>query len=965
MPAEQEHDELLMSLVELVLEFPPEEREAHLRAVCPDAALMEEVRTRIVWEERMGSFLRHPLVQPPAVEAAFRPESYLGRRFRIVREIGRGGMGIVYEALDTELGGPVALKCARPGHSNRLPPEARAAREVSHFNVCKVHDLHKISTDFGEMDVLSMEFIGGETLCARLVRDECLRESEAREVALQICAGLAQAHRQGVIHGDLKCSNIILARSPEGGMRAVITDFGLAKLKLTDGSQLLGAQGGTFDYMAPELFRGEPATVASDLYALGVLFHTMLAGYAPERVHPSVPRGLVQTWTPGSNASTVVLDRKIADEDWQRKVAELSARWKSVITRCLEPRPDKRFESAEQVSQALTRRALWIRWVAAGVAATAAAAALFLWAGNQGSRLEGLVQLTSATELAEGPSLSHDGKAIAWASDRAEAGNLDIWVQQLPAGQARRLTTNSAEDNTPGISPDGSIVAFRSERNGGGIYLVDVAGGSERLLVPGGRNPQFSADGQRITYWTGDTDESTPSGRIYWIAVNGGPAHRLAADFEDARYPTWSSDGRLLLFSGCRGSGQLPRTCVDWWTSTEDGASVIQTGAMPILRRLQIVPTDSLGSWFGEKVIFSGMREKVGSLWELTISPRNRRAAGSPRQLTSGDARENGVTVAENGSMAFGRLAGALHIWRVDHASVPSAMSQTKVTGDAANDISPYVASHGRWLVFARRPGHYRDVWIKDLRSGKESPAVVSNFDKASPLIDDSGTAIVYEQREPGVSAILAAASGQSPKKLCDRCTYPMGWFEDGQSFFFSGNLPSKILLMDIKIRAPRVALDAGAQSVSNADWSPASEYLLFTAAVGDRKQIFAVRFPRAGAQPAGNWILLTREAEWSDRPRWSGDGKTVFYLSNRDGFSCVWGRRFDPVRGKPVGEPFAVAHYHNPRISPSTVNTASFRIAVSGDSVFVNLGEVTESLWTAKLKSANFPRIPSFFPYF
>jgi Tol biopolymer transport system component len=964
-PGEQEHDELLMSLVESVIELPPEERDAHLRALCSDPALIEEVRTRVVWEERMGSFLRDPLVHPPAVEDAFAPERYLGRRFRIIREIGRGGMGIVYEAIDMELDARVALKCAKLGHSSRLPPEARAAREVSHFNVCKVHDLHKVPTEFGEMDVLSMEFIEGETLCARLVHDRRLRELEAREIALQICAGLAQAHRQGVIHGDMKCSNIILARSPEGGMRAVITDFGLAKLKLADGSQLRGAQGGTFHYMAPELFRGEPASLASDLYALGVLFHTMLAGYAPERVHPSLPRGLVQTWKPGSNASTVVLDRKISNEDWERRIAELPSPWKKIVTRCLSPRPGKRFESAEDIIRALTRRPAWVTWAAAGAVGAAAVTGWYLWAANQGSRIDGLMQLTSATELAEGPSLSRDEKAIAWASDRAEAGNLDIWVQPLPAGQARRLTTNSSEDNSPSISPDGSIVAFRSERNGGGIYLVDAARGSERLLVPGGRNPQFSPDGQRLAYWSGDTDESAPSGRIYWIAVNGGPAHRLAADFEDARYPTWSSDGRLLLFSGCRGSGQLPGTCVDWWTTTADGASVIQTGAMPILRRQQIVPTDSLGSWLGERVIFSGMRERVGSLWELTISRRSRKAAGRPRQLTSGDARENGVTVAENGSMAFGRLAGALHIWRIAHASAPSAISQTKVTGGGTNDISPYVASHGRWLVFARRPDHYLDVWIKDLRSGKESPAVVSNFDKASPLIDDSGTAIVYEQREPGVSAILAATSGQSPKKLCDMCTYPMGWFEDGQSFFFSGNLPSKILLMEIKSGAPRVALDAGAQSVSNADWSPATEYLLFTAADGDRKQIFAVRFPRAGAQPAGNWIPLTREEEWSDRPRWSGDGKTAFYLSNRDGFSCVWGRRFDPIRGKPAGEPFAVAHYHDPRISPSTVNTATFRIAVSGDSVFVNLGEVTESLWTAKLKSANFFRIPSFFPYF
>ena len=954
-----------MSLVETVLELPPEEREAHLRALCPDSALSQEVRMRIEWEERMGQFLLDPLLQRPRVEDAFGPGSNLGQRFRIVREVGRGGMGIVYEALDRELDGRVALKCAKPGHNNRLPPEARAAREVSHFNVCKVHDLHKVSTDTGEMDVLSMEFIEGETLCAHPDRDGPLREDEAREIALQICAGLAQAHRQGVIHGDLKCSNIMLARSPEGGMRAVITDFGLANLKFADGSQLIGARGGTFDYMAPELFRAEAATVASDVYALGVLFHIMLTGHAPERVHPSLARGLVETWNAGSDASTVVVDRKVADEDWERKVAELPSRWKKVVTRCLAPRPEERFKSVGDISQALTRLTPWTKWAAAGAVAAATVLGWRVWAENQGSHLENLRQLTSATELSEGPSLSRDGKVIAWASDRAETGNLDIWIQQLPDGQARRLTTDSAEDNAPSVSPDSRTVVFRSERNGGGVYLVDAAGGSERLLVPGGRDPQFSPDGQRIAYWTGDTDESVPTGHIYWMPMSGGPALRLAADFADARLPIWSSDGRQLLFSGCRGSGQPLRTCSDWWTTTADGASVAETGAMPLLRRQQIMPTNTpLGVWHGEKVMFSARHEDVGSLWELTISPRGRRVVGRPRQLTSGDARENGVTVAEDGSIAFGRLSGALHIWRIDHAATPAAASQTKVTGDAALDIDPNVARSGRWLVFTRGPGNHRDVWVKDLRSGEESVSIVSAFDKASPLIDDSGTEIIYEQREPEVSTILAATAGQSRKKLCDMCSYPMGWFEDGHSFFFSGNRPSKIMLMDIKTGASRAVLDGHSSPAGNADWSRANEYLLFTSTPdGSRKQIFAVRFPRAKAQPTGDWIPVTRDLEWSDRPRWSGDGKTVFYLSNRDGFFCVWGQRFDPTRGKVTGAPFAVAHYHNPRISPGVVYPTSFAIAVSGDSVFINLGEVTESLWTGKLRRANFFRLP-FFSY-
>jgi serine/threonine-protein kinase len=159
----------------------------------------------------------------------------------------------------------------------------RAAREVSHFNVCKVHDLHVTSTPLGEMEFLSMEFIDGQTLSEQIDRDGPVPEPEAREIARQICAGLAQAHRQGVIHGDLKPGNILIVRAPRSPIRVVITDFGIATMKLIDGAPMTVGRGGTPDYMAPELFLGAPSTVASDLYALGILFHVMLTGHPPKR----------------------------------------------------------------------------------------------------------------------------------------------------------------------------------------------------------------------------------------------------------------------------------------------------------------------------------------------------------------------------------------------------------------------------------------------------------------------------------------------------------------------------------------------------------------------------------------------------------------------------------------------------------------------------------------------------------
>src|SRR5258706_3348184 len=145
-----------------------------------------------------------PTSDPFAPGDLFTPGSLVGERFRIVRELGQGGMGVVYEAVDEKLDRSVALKCAKAGHRNRLPPEARAAREVSHFNVCKVHDLHTVATSEGDADFLSMEFIEGETLAARIRRSGPLPPAEAPPIARPICAGVAPAPPQGGIYGGLQ-----------------------------------------------------------------------------------------------------------------------------------------------------------------------------------------------------------------------------------------------------------------------------------------------------------------------------------------------------------------------------------------------------------------------------------------------------------------------------------------------------------------------------------------------------------------------------------------------------------------------------------------------------------------------------------------------------------------------------------------------------------------------------------------
>jgi serine/threonine protein kinase/tetratricopeptide (TPR) repeat protein len=328
-------DDLIMNLVELTLAVPAEEREAYLQKTCGhDPELF-----RLVWEYvqgqlRMNGFLLDPLGSSESEEQNFKPGDVLDGRFRILREVAQGGMGIVYEAWDEKLERRIALKCAKPGFQKRLPPEVRNASEISHPNVCKIFEIHTASMDEGDVDFITMEFLEGETLSDRLRRG--ISKEEAQSIALQICAGLSEAHRNRLIHGDLKSNNIYLTTGTDGKIRAVITDFGLArKPEVSMGNLQSGVVAGTPSYMAPELFAGQKASLASDVYALGVILNELILG--------QFPRGPDVTELDWSQSRHV-----------QKRPPGVNRKWDKVIARCLDPDPARRFRDAGEVTRALT-----------------------------------------------------------------------------------------------------------------------------------------------------------------------------------------------------------------------------------------------------------------------------------------------------------------------------------------------------------------------------------------------------------------------------------------------------------------------------------------------------------------------------------------------------------------------------------------------------------------------------------
>jgi len=268
------------------------------------------------------------------IDGRLPPGVVLAGRYRIVGLLGRGGMGEVYRADDLKLRQPVALKflppsvAGDPGRLARFYDEVRIAREVSHPNVCRVHDL-------GEADghhFLSMEYVDGEDLASLLRRIGRLPADKGLEIARQLCAGLAAAHEKGVLHRDLKPANVMI----DGRGRVRLTDFGIADLAERIRS---GAGAGTPAYMPPEQFAGREVSIRSDVYSLGLVLYEIFTG------RPAFPGK-----TPADLAR---LHESAAPPPPSSHVTDLDPAIEHVILRCLEKDPSARPATALSVAAQL------------------------------------------------------------------------------------------------------------------------------------------------------------------------------------------------------------------------------------------------------------------------------------------------------------------------------------------------------------------------------------------------------------------------------------------------------------------------------------------------------------------------------------------------------------------------------------------------------------------------------------
>jgi len=466
----------LTGLYEKAMELPAEEREDFARRECADdpevlAKLLDMLRTGAQPTDTYD----HPVVrlEPVDYRPDFSPGEILLGRFRIVRFLGHGGMGEVYEADDFETG-RIALKAIRPEIANNprilalFRREVQCARQVTGRNVCRIYELFQLPASAGRPATvfLTMEFLEGVTLSDRIGTGEPLSIEEAEKIAFQICQGLQSIHEAEIIHRDLKSRNIMLAERKRG-TEAVLMDFGLARESdaasaMTVGASVStpGAVVGTPQYMAPEQFQAGAVTPATDIYALGVVLYEMGTGTLP--FEGSTPLAVaVERAKPLATVSSI-------RHDWPH-------RWDTTIARCLQYKPEERFQSAAEVAKALTARSFWLiagrefavrhcrAMLAAALAIAILAAGLFFWyrsrigpppsaeaqrwydqgteALREGTYLKAANALQSAVELDKHFVLGHARLAEAWNELDFASKAKDEMLEASALESGRRLSS--------------------------------------------------------------------------------------------------------------------------------------------------------------------------------------------------------------------------------------------------------------------------------------------------------------------------------------------------------------------------------------------------------------------------------------------------------------------------------------------------------------------------------------------
>ncbi len=854
---DNERWQLIESLFHSARERAGEQRSAYLSEACAgEADLLAEVEALLKAHDRAGDFIEHSPQEASAMALSAAEDAPSVNRqigpYLIVSLLGKGGMGEVYLAEDTRLGRKVALKflparfTRNAQHLQRFEREARAASALNHPNILTVHEIGHL----GNMHFIATEYIEGETLRQRLAAGK-LALKEALGFAIQIAEALSAATAAGIIHRDIKPENVMIRR--DGYVK--VLDFGLAKLierrgTFSDGQALnvrtkSGMVMGTINYMSPEQALGREVDHRTDLFSLGVVLYEMVTGAPPFSSNSAA-------------AFDTLLNRAndtVTDADMP-----LPMELERVICKALEKDRETRYQTASDLRADLCRlkrdidsgllsepavQARWQklvkrRWIAkAGFVAVllvilAVSSYLLLRpAARSGPELPDwsnatFTPITNQPGEELYPSLAPDGRSLVYAS-RAD-GDWDIYSQRAGGQTAINLTQDSADDDMhPAFSPDGEFIAFRSERQGGGIFIMGATGENIRRLTSGlSYNPAWSPDGKEIVYAEGRTRD--PANRSVipseLRAINIATGEQRVITEGDAVQPAWSPHGHRIAYWGLQKGGQR-----DLWTIPAAGGEPVQVtndeatdwnpvwspdgkylyfasdrnGSMNLWRiRVEEESGQVLGapeavrtpSSYSQNISFSGDGRRIAyvngfsktNIRRAVFDPLKETPAGEPVWITEGVRQMEGLALSPDGGwLVFssqGETQEDLIMIRSDGTGPPR-----RLTDDIHRDRGPQFSPDGKQVAFYSDRGGKFEMWVINTDgSGLRQLTQSSKQTVYNPVWSPDGMRLAYSMiREPAYILDLGKAWGeQSPQALPQMGNpesrfIPWSWSSDGQ----------------------------------------------------------------------------------------------------------------------------------------------------------------------------------------
>ena len=855
----------------------------------------------------------------------------LADRYVIEREVGAGGMATVYLARDVKHDRAVALKVLRPDlaavlGAERFLNEIKITARLDHPHILTLID----SGAAGGYLYYVLPFVRGESLRAKLEREQQLSLDEALAIARQVASALDYAHRHGVVHRDIKPENILLR---EG--EAMLADFGIALAVREAGGHRLTETGislGTPQYMSPEQATGDRALDArSDVYSLAAVLYEMLAG-EPPHTGPTVQAVIAKLLTERPTGLRTVRDT-IPEEI------------EAAVARALARTPADRFASAGEFAAALVatpshavptrvpRRGPWIAAAAlvlVAVAGYALARRSALPAVPLFGRAE---QLTSAPELEIQPAISPDAKLVAYAA--GNAARMRIFVRPTGGGRTIPLSDDTtAVETQPRWSPDGSQLLFLSR---GGVSVAPALGGMSRPVIPPGRAggrvsaAAWSPGGREIAFVRGDSLLAAPA---------DGNGARLLAPATGAHSCAWSPGGRWIAcviynnesVSPGPSFGNLAPSAIDLFPAAGGPA-------------VRVVPPTAFNQspvWSAkrDRLFFVSNRDGPRDVYALDLS-----AAGAPRgaptRVTTGLGALSISLSGDDLRLAYAVYAARANIWSLPiprHPPVTDAGASQLTSGTQVIE-SIRVSWDGRWLLFDSNLRGNSDIYRIPLAGGEPEQLTSDPADEFAPDLSADGTLLAYHSWRSGTRDIeVKPLNGGPVERLTDtpgQESYPR-WTPEGRALLFWDQVTPGTLHVARRTpgggwAATRLADSAGRSSA----WSPdgariayiepsAGAIMVVPADGGAPHQVYA---PAAGGPRA-------------ESVEWTGDAGALYFKSHdAQGRTSFWSV---PAAG---GAPRLLVRFPDP---DRQSNRADF--ATDGKRFYFAIEDRQADVWVAEL---------------